>query len=286
MFRRLLFLTFIFGSILLTSENSVLRAQANPDWHRPFPAFKIAGNLYYVGTADLAVYLINTPQGNILINSDFAEDVPLIHKSIEGLGFKYGDTKILLISHAHSDHDEGVGLIKRETGATLMVMDADVPAVESTAPGRPGAHVDRVLHDGDTVELGGSRLTAHLTPGHTKGCTTWTMQVHEGARTLNAVIIGSPNVNPGYVLVGNKDYPQIAQDYVKTFKVLKGLPCDLFLGAHGAYFGMKAKYEKAKAGEANPLIDPEGYKAYVSEREATFEKEWKRQQQNPGSPAP
>jgi metallo-beta-lactamase class B len=286
MFRRLLFLTFIFGSILLTSENSVLRAQANPDWHRPFPAFKIAGNLYYVGTADLAVYLINTPQGNILINSDFAEDVPLIHKSIEGLGFKYGDTKILLISHAHSDHDEGVGLIKRETGATLMVMDADVPALESTAPGRPGAHVDRVLHDGDTVELGGSRLTAHLTPGHTKGCTTWTMQVHEGARTLNAVIIGSPNVNPGYVLVGNKDYPQIAQDYVKTFKVLKGLPCDLFLGAHGAYFGMKAKYEKAKAGEANPLIDPEGYKAYVSEREATFEKEWKRQQQNPGSPAP
>jgi metallo-beta-lactamase class B len=286
MFRRLLFLTFIFGSILLTSENSVLRAQANPDWHRPFPAFKIAGNLYYVGTADLAVYLINTPQGNILINSDFAEDVPLIHKSIEGLGFKYGDTKILLISHAHSDHDEGVGLIKRETGARLMVMDADVPAVESTAPGRPGAHVDRVLHDGDTVELGGSRLTAHLTPGHTKGCTTWTMQVHEGARTLNAVIIGSPNVNPGYVLVGNKDYPRIAQDYVKTFKVLKGLPCDLFLGAHGAYFGMKAKYEKAKAGETNPLIDPEGYKAYVAEREATFEKEWKRQQQNPGSPAP
>ena len=286
MFRRLLFLTFIFGSILLTSENSMLRAQANPDWHRPFPAFKIAGNLYYVGTADLAVYLINTPQGNILINSDFAEDVPLIHKSIEGLGFKYGDTKILLISHAHSDHDEGVGLIKRETGARLMVMDADVPAVESTAPGRPGAHVDRVLHDGDTVELGGSRLTAHLTPGHTKGCTTWTMQVHEGARTLNAVIIGSPNVNPGYVLVGNKDYPQIAQDYVKTFKVLKGLPCDLFLGAHGAYFGMKAKYEKAKEGEANPLIDPEGYKAYVAEREATFEKEWKRQQQNPGSPAP
>jgi len=286
MFQRLLFLTFIFGSVLLTPENSVLRAQANPDWHRPFPAFKIAGNLYYVGTADLAVYLINTPQGNILINSDFAEDVPLIHKSIEGLGFKYGDTKILLISHAHSDHDEGVGLIKRETGARLMVMDADVPAVESMAPGRPGAHVDRVLHDGDTVELGGSRLTAHLTPGHTKGCTTWTMQVHEGARTLNAVIIGSPNVNPGYVLVGNKDYPQIAQDYVKTFKVLKGLPCDLFLGAHGAYFGMKAKYEKAKAGVANPLIDPQGYKAYVSEREATFEKEWKRQQQNPGSPAP
>src|SRR6202140_5452779 len=140
MFRRLLFLTFIFGSIFLMSEKSVLRAQANPDWHRPFPAFKIAGNLYYVGTADLAVYLIHTPQGNILINSDFTEDVPLIHKSIEQLGFKYGDTKILLISHAHGDHDEGIGLMKKETGAKLMVMDADVPAEESTAAGRPDAH--------------------------------------------------------------------------------------------------------------------------------------------------
>ena len=284
--RRVLVLSFAFVLVLAASHNSGLHAQANPDWHRQFPAFKIAGNLYYVGTADLAVYLINTPQGNILINSDFAEDVPLIHKSIEELGFKYADTKIVLISHAHGDHDEGVGLIKRETGARLMVMDADVPAEESVAAGRPGAHVDQVLHDGDTVELGGSRLTAHLTPGHTKGCTTWTMQVQAGGRTLNAVIIGSPNVNPGYVLVGNKEYPQIAQDYVKTFQVLKGLPCDLFLGAHGAYFGLKAKYEKMKAGGANPLIDPEGYKAYVAEREATFRKEWKRQQENPGSPAP
>ena len=286
MMKRVLLLSFVFGFVLVASENSSVHAQVNPDWHREFPAFKIGGNLYYVGTADLAVYLINTPQGNILINSDFAEDVPLIHKSIEQLGFKYADTKILLISHAHSDHDEGVGLIKRETGARLMVMDADVPAEESTAPGRPGAHVDRVLHDGDKVELGGSQLTAHLTPGHTKGCTTWTMQVQEGGRALNAVIIGSPNVNPGYVLVGNKQYPQIADDYVKTFKVLKDLPCDLFLGAHGAYFGLKAKYEKTKAGGANPLIDPDGYKAYVAEREATFRKEWKRQQQNPGSPAP
>src|SRR5579863_1559772 len=116
MFRHLLFLTFIFGSILLTSGNSILRAQANPDWHRPFPAFKIAGNLYYVGTADLAVYLINTPQGNIVINSDFLEDVPTVRKSIEQLGFKYADTKILLISHAHSDHDEGIGLMQRDTG--------------------------------------------------------------------------------------------------------------------------------------------------------------------------
>ena len=112
------------------------------------------------------------------------------------------------------------------------------------------------------------------------------MHVREGSRILNAVIIGSPNVNAGYLLVGNKDYPQIAQDYVKTFQVLKSLPCDLFLGAHGGYFGLKAKYETMKATKTNALIDPDGYKAYVAEREATFEKEWKRQQQNPGSPAP
>jgi metallo-beta-lactamase class B len=270
--------------VLLVVTTQVL-AQ-NPDWHREFPAFKIAGNLYWVGTADLAVYLINTRQGNILINSDFPEDVPLIKKSIESLGFKYGDTKIILASHAHGDHDAAVGIIKKETGGRLMIMDTDVPETESTRPGRPGAKVDRILHDGDTVELGDSKLTAHKTPGHTKGCTTWTMQVDDDGRKLNAVIIGSPNVNRGYILVGNKDYPQIADDYVKTFNVLNGLPVDLFLGAHGAYFSMKAKYERMKARGPNPFIDPAGYKAYVSEREATFLKEWERQKKNPGSPAP
>jgi metallo-beta-lactamase class B len=260
--------------VLMGALPGTARAQANPDWHRAIPGFKIAGNLYYVGTADLAVYLIVTPQGNVLINSDFKEDVPTIRKSIEGLGFKYADTKIILISHAHGDHDEGVGVIKADTHAQLMVMDADVAAVESTARGRPGAKVDRVLHDRDTVELGGARLTARLTPGHTPGCTTWTMPVADGGRTLNAVIVGSPNVNPGYVLVGEKrNYPQIAGDYVKTFALLKTLPVDLFLGAHGAYFDLKEKLPKMTAGGANPFIDPAGYKAYVAEREQAFEKE-------------
>jgi metallo-beta-lactamase class B len=268
----------------LLASSAALLAQANPDWHREFPAFKIAGNLYYVGTADLAVYLINTPQGNILINSDFPEDVPLIKKSIESLGFKYADTKIILISHAHGDHDAATGLIKKETGAKLMVMDVDVPAEESTAPGRPGAHVDRILHDGDTVELGGSKWVAHLTPGHTKGCTTWTTQIRDGGRTLNVVIIGSPNVNAGYYLVGNKNYPNIAEDYVKTFAVLKSLACDVFLGAHGAYFGMLAKYDKFKAGDKNAFIDPAGYQTYVAAKDREFRDEWARQQKNPGSP--
>ena len=160
-------------------------------------------------------------------------------------------------------------------------MDGDVAEVESTRSGRPGAHVDRVLHDGDRVTLGGSTLTAHVTPGHTKGCTTWTMVVNEGGRRLNAVIIGSPNVNAATVLVGNKNYPQIEQDFVKTFKVLKSLPVDVFLGAHGAYFGMLAKYDRLKNGGANPFIDPAGYKAYVEERETTFLKELEKQKQSP-----
>jgi len=273
MMKRTLFVLLVFAAPLY--------AQTNPDWHRAIPGFKIAGNLYWVGTADLAVYLINTPEGNILINSDFPEDVPLIRKSIEQLGFKYADTKILLSSHAHGDHDAATSIIQKETGARVMVMDGDVAEVESTRPGRPGARVDRVLHDGDTVTLGGSTLTAHLTPGHTKGCTTWTMQVNDSGRRLNAVIIGSPNVNAGTALVSNKNYPQIAQDYVKTFKVLKSLPVDLFLGAHGAYFGMLAKYDRLKTGGANPFIDPAGYKAYVEEREATFLKELEKQKQSP-----
>ena len=265
---------FLVSSIVLLPVAA--RAQANPDWHRAIPGFKIAGNLYYVGTADLAAYLIATPQGNILINGNFKEDVPAIRKSIEGLGFKYADTKILLISHAHGDHDEGIGLIKSDTGARLMVMDADVAAVESTAPGRPGAKVDRILHDRDTVDLGGSTLTARLTPGHTPGCTTWTMQVTEGGRTLNAVIVGSPNVNAGYVLVNNRSYPQIAGDYVKTFALLKTTPADLFLGAHGAYFNLKDKLPRM-GGASNPFIDPAGYRAYVAEREQAFEKELAKQ---------
>jgi metallo-beta-lactamase class B len=258
----------------------------NADWHAAFPGFRIAGNLYYVGTADLAVYLIKTSKGNILINSDFTQDVPLIRNSIRQLGFDYNDTKIILISHAHDDHDAAVGQIRKETGARLMVMLPDVAPVESTAPGHPGAKVDRVLHDGDIVELGDAKLTARLTPGHTTGCTTWTMEVHEGGHKLNAVIIGSPNVNPGYILVSNMSYPQIAEDYEKTFTVLLDLPVDLFLGAHGSYFGLKRKYEQIKPGATNPFIDPAGYKAYVMERRDAFRKEWARQKQHPGSPAP
>ncbi len=264
-------------------------AQATPDWTEPFPPFHIAGNLYYVGSKGLANYLITTPAGNILINSDLEANVPLIRASIEKLGFKFSDTKILLISHAHWDHDAGSAAIKKLTGAAYMVMDADVPVVESggkadfhygNTPSSlyPPTKVDRVLHDGDQVELGGTVLVAHLTPGHTKGCTTWTMKVVEGGKTYDVVIVGSPNVNAGYRLVNNTAYPQIAADYERGFHVLESLPCDFFLGAHGDYFGMLAKYPRMKDGAPSPFIDPAGYKQFIADKEHAFEVELARQQ--------
>src|ERR1017187_4155283 len=262
--------------------------QASPDWTEPFPPFHIAGNLYYVGSKGLANYLVTTPQGNILINSDLEANVPMIAASIEKLGFKFNDTKILLISHAHWDHDAGSAKIKEMTGASYMVMDADVPVVESGGKidfqyGKspsflyPPTKVDRVLHDGDEVRLGDAVLVAHRTPGHTKGCTTWAMKVTEGGKTYNVVIIGSPNVNPGYKLIHNNNYPQIVEDYERMWGVLKALPCDIFLGAHGGYFGLEEKYPLMKAGSANPFIDPSGYKNFVAQKEQDFRAELAKQ---------
>ena len=265
-----------------------LHAQVNPDWTEPFPPFRIAGNLYYVGSKDLASYLISTPQGHILINSDLVTSVPLIRASVEKLGFKFSDIKILLISHAHWDHDGGSAAIKALTGANYMVMDGDVSVVESggktdfqygnqLASLYPPAKVDRALRDGDEVKLGGATLVAHLTPGHTRGCTTWTMKVEEAGKIYDVVIIGSPNVNDGYRLVGNESYPGIASDYERTFQVLKSLPVDIFLGAHGSYFDLQTKYPRLKEGAANPFIDPAGYRSYVADRERAFRTELAKQ---------
>jgi metallo-beta-lactamase class B len=241
-----------------------------------------------VGSQGLASYLIVTPQGSILINSNLEKSVPMIRESVEKLGFRFSDIKILLISHAHWDHCAGSAAVKELTGAKYMVMDADVPEIEAGGKGNfqygdvltaryQPAKVDRVLHDGDTVRLGDTILTAHLTPGHTKGTTTWTTVVKEDGKSYNVVIVGSPNVNDGYKLVNNELYPQIAYDYQTMFQVLKALPCDVFLGAHGNYYGMEAKYARMKEGGPNPFIDPEGYKGYVAEREQAFRTELAKQ---------
>jgi metallo-beta-lactamase class B len=276
-----------------------LGAQNPASWTTPFPPHHIAGNLYYVGSQELTSYLIVTPQGNILINSGFDENLSLIEKSIAQLGFRFSDTKILLISQGHNDHCASAARVKKLTGAKYMVMDADVPVVESGGKEDfqygaqpemrfPPTKVDRILHDGDTVALGGMVLTAHLTAGHNKGTTTWTfdekefgpsgIEGAEGTRTLHVVIVGGPNVNPGYKLVNNKAYPQIAADFHNGFQVLKRLPCDVFLGAHGVYYELQAKYVRWKAGDRDAFIDPEGYKNFVADRERAFEAELKRQE--------
>ncbi|HEV2425729.1 MAG TPA: MBL fold metallo-hydrolase [Terriglobia bacterium] len=245
----------------------------HPDWAAPMAPFRIADNLYYVGSRDLA----SSPA--------------LIRRSVGQLGFHFGDIHILLISHAHFDHDAGSAAIKRMTGARYMVMDSDVRVVESGGAQDffypndryPPAEVDRVLHDGDKVRLGGAVLVAHKTPGHTRGCTTWTMRATEHGKPVNVVIVGSWNVNPGYRLLRRPgkpaSYPGIADDYRKTFAVLKGLPCDVFLGAHGEYFDMLAKLKRANAGVGESVwIDPEGYRKAVAEKERQFETELRRQE--------
>jgi metallo-beta-lactamase class B len=266
---------FLFAAMLACS--SWLLADFTPQWNQPLPPYRVISNIYYVGTNYLASFLITTPQGHILINPDYAQSVPLIRASIEKLGFSFSDVRIILISHAHDDHAAGCALAKQQTHAKLMVMDRDVAEIESGGEGDFQYHqhwtpvkVDRILHDGDTVILGGATLIAHLTPGHTKGCTTWTTVVQDGARTLHVVIVGSPNVNPGYKLIGNARYPQIAADYETTFRVLKSLPCDVFLGAHGEYYNMNEKLSRLRTGGSNPFIDPDGYRAFVDEHEQAF----------------
>jgi len=275
--------------ILCTSA----QAAGKEDWTVPIAPFQIADGLYYVGSKDLASYLIVTPQGDILINSSLTTSPALIRHSVEQLGFKYQDIKVLLISHAHFDHDAGSAAIIKETGAKYMVMDGDVPVVESGGAKDfaystglyPVAHVDRVLHDGDEVKLGSTVLIAHKTAGHTRGCTTWTMKATQGGKALNVVIVGSWNVSPGFRLVDKPgtpaSYPGIAQDYQHTFATLKALPCDIFLGAHGQYFNMLGKLTAASQqhlGES-VWVDPQGYQAAVTEREQAFESELQRQMQ-------
>lgn len=251
---------------------------AQSDWDDPFPPHRIAGNLYYVGSKGLSTYLITSSQGHILINPSFDRTVPLIRASVEKLGFKLSDVKILLTSHAHDDHVGGMAALQKLTGAKVYVMRGDERTVATG--GLEGQYkykstwtpckVDKVLKDGEEVVLGEAKLRAHLTPGHTRGNTTWTMQVTDQGTTLNAVIIGSPNVNPGYELVNNKEYPEMAADFARTFRVLKALQCDIFLGAHGLYYGLADKYKRLKPGAPNPFIDPAGYREYVAEREQYY----------------
>ncbi|MFN2476237.1 MAG: subclass B3 metallo-beta-lactamase [Chthoniobacterales bacterium] len=274
------------------------RAEINPEWTTPLPPFQIADNLYYVGSQDLAAYLVTAAGGNILINANLETSPPQIRASVEKLGFQWADTKILLNSQAHFDHLGGAAQILRETGAKNMVMEGDADVAESggrtdfladskSVPPYAPAKVDRVLRDGDTVELGGVKLTAHKTAGHTRGCTTWTLRVHLSGepadRLRNVVIVGGVGFWSDFRFVDRGEqkasYPGIAEDFARTFRVLQSLPCDIFLGAHGSYFDLQRKLPRLEKEGAQVFLDAAGYKEFVAKAVEHFETELKKEQE-------
>ena len=255
----------------VTSARVHTQTQADRTQDRvAFPAHTIIGNVHYVGTATLNAYLVTTPQGHILINTNYEDTVPLLRASVEKLGFAFTDIKIVLGSHAHPDHMQADGMVKELTGgATVMAMEQDVPALKGMkAPsGRPHP-IDRVLKDAEQVSLGGTTLVARLTPGHKRGCTTWTMRIADGGRTYD-VVIACAGLQQGAQLVNNKAYPEIADDFARSLKTFKSLPADVFLGAHSWFFDLAGKYTKL-GGAANPYVDPGGYKTWVDNQERNY----------------
>jgi metallo-beta-lactamase class B len=281
----------LFLFLLAAVAASAQTAEQLNDMNQPFAPFHIIGNIYYVGASDVASYLILTPDGDILLDGGFVQTAPQIEANVKTLGFKLSNVKILLNSHAHFDHTGGLAELKKNSGAKLMAMEGDAQLLELGGHGDfffddknlfPAVRPDRVIHDGDTVSLGGTTLTAHLTPGHTRGCTTWSMTASEAGRDYHVVFVCSASVLDGYRLIDRPglpaSYPGIAEDYEKAFQVWKALPCEVFLGAHGQFFNLTAKREAMEKGAAtNPFIDPAGYREYVLRKQVDFETEFMKQ---------
>lgn len=242
-------------------------------WDDPFPAHQVMDNLYFVGTGGLGTFLITTPEGHILINTDFERTIPLIEQSVEAMGFELADVRIILGSHAHGDHQAADVFLRDRIGAQVMIMEEDLEGWQRMMGGR-GEVPDRVLNDGDEVSFGGTTLVAHLTPGHTRGCTSWGMELEEAGETYNALIVCSFGVNPNYILVDNPNYPDIAEDYRSTFAKARAMPVDVFVASHGSFYDLPAKYEALqgrKRGEPNPFIDRAGFLDYVDLQEGRFQ---------------
>ncbi len=265
-------------------------AQSTPEWrswNQPVEPFRIIGNIYYVGASDIAVYLITSPQGHIVLDGGFQETAPQVEANIRKLGFKVEDVKYLLNSQAHFDHAAGLAELKQATHAQFVASKEDGALIARGGKGDfqfgdkyqfPPVQPDRIIADGETVSLGPTTMTARITPGHTKGCTTWTMPVEENGHRYDVVFFCSTSA-PGYKLVHNEKYPGIVQDYRATFKRLKTLPCDVFLGAHAQFFNLQGKQAAMKRHSAsNPFVDPQEFRDYLTRSEAEFENELKRQQ--------
>ncbi|HVR09184.1 MAG TPA: subclass B3 metallo-beta-lactamase [Thermoanaerobaculia bacterium] len=262
-----------------------LAGQADPASrasNQPVEPFPILGRLYYVGASDVTSFLIATGGGLILIDGGFVETAPQIRDNLARLGFSLRDVKILLNSHAHYDHAGGLAQLKAWSGARLLASAGDAPLLEAGGRGDPlfgdelpfpPVKVDHLLRDGEPVTLGDTTLVAHLTPGHTRGCTTWSMQAAGDGRRYDVVFVCSTSVLPGYRLLDHPTYPGIAEDYARTFAKLAALPCDVFLGSHASFYGGADKARRRREGaKPNPFVDPQGYRGYVAAAEAAYRK--------------
>jgi metallo-beta-lactamase class B len=263
--------------LLLLILSTPLFAQKDPvsrSWNQPVEPFRIAGNLYYVGASDVTSYLITTPKGHIVLDGGFEETAPMILANIRTLGFRVEDVKILLSSHAHYDHAGGLAELKRATGALLYATPGDLPQLARGGLDDPQfgdrfpfppVEADRIIEDKGTVSLGGTTLVARITPGHTRGCTTWTMKLVEKGADLDVVFVGSPTAPSEYRLTDNPRYPNAVDDYRRQFATLESLACDIFLASHGNFFELESKRAAlSRHPRANPFIDSEGYHRFVA----------------------
>ena len=277
---------FLIALFLLLASSPLVHAQADPtsrSWNQPVEPYRIAGNVYYVGASDITSFLIATPAGHILLDGGFVETAPIIEANIRKLGFKLADVKILLSSHAHFDHAAGLAELKRATGAKFAASEKEAPLLARGGKGDflfgdehtfPPIQADRILRDGDTVVLGGTTLTAHLAPGHTMGNTAWTMKAKEGDKTYDVVFAPSLSILDGASLTKNVTYPEIGEDYGKTFRLLKSLPCDVFLGSHASFYDGLGKADRLRKGaKENPFIDPQGYRDYLARMEKKYQEQ-------------
>ncbi|HXO94523.1 MAG TPA: subclass B3 metallo-beta-lactamase [Candidatus Acidoferrum sp.] len=269
----------ILAAFFLASNNLFAQAdETSRNWNKPVAPFRIAGNLYYVGAVEITSYLITTPEGHFLLDGGFVETAPQIERNITKLGFQLTDVKFLLNSHAHFDHAGGLAELKKVTGAKFVASERDAPLLRSGGHGDfrfgdtltfPPIAPDQIVHDGEALQLGNQIMIAHLTPGHTMGCTTWTTKIRAENKVYAVVFVGSQSAID-YKFVGQESYAGITDDFERSFALLKHLPCDIFLASHGSFFHFVEKHERLLRGDSNAFIDPDGYKTYLHKSERDF----------------
>ncbi|HWE23498.1 MAG TPA: subclass B3 metallo-beta-lactamase [Myxococcales bacterium] len=264
-------------------------------WAEPREPFRVVGDVYSVGSAEVTAFLIASPKGHVLIDGGFAETAPQIIRNIDKLGFKLEDVKVLISSHAHFDHVGGLAELKRRTGAQVVASRAEAEALARGGKGDPQfgdslpfapVYADRLLQDGGVVRVGPIELVAHVTAGHTQGCTTWTTVQREDGQALHVVFVCSVSVPDEYRLIGNPRYPRAIEDYERSFRTLRSLPCDVLLGPHASFFQQDERRARIAEGAPNPFVDPAACAAYLDRSEQAFRVHLDKERAQPPPAAP